>query len=219
MRVQDINNEGELLRKRLAQGLPKEIDDLLECRKCFVEAWDIKTHKWADMVAASMSKAEGQDSYNLHNISAELIKSPAEYEDIIRSLFGDLLNQNKDLMGRVQRWQFGWSEINSNLHRTTRKMPSFQSDLLTISIYLSLVYPDEYIPYNLQGMNAFLKKVGARAPLQPYDYERYAKLTKTIYTILCKNEKLTLEYNNAKRDKANMIINDNMLIALLIHQY
>ena len=121
--------------------------------------------------------------------------------EMLEWTFKDLFSLEKDVEGRLGRFTFhmdqmyeDWKKENpetifdSHYHDDNYKMAS---------TYLSLIYPNEYCPYNLDLFQDYLRVLKSNKIPLANDLNRYFKLMKTTLILLKKDEQI--EHLHSKR--------------------
>jgi hypothetical protein len=154
----------------------------------FNKHWDLSHQDLASMYNLSLHSMHtrrfwNREAFEPKRVMLEFIKFEPEY---VKHAFRDLFDESRNLNSRIERFifycdeildlykmAFPKSSIKAHYHDKNYEMPL---------LYLSLKYPDEYIPYDFECLIGFLQKVGSRQIPQTHDLERYYKVTKTIFS-------------------------------------
>ena len=112
-------------------------------------------------------------------------------DDIVRSMFKDLYNENKEIDGRISRFVYQCDEIYKLERKTKQKvLPHDHSDKKMIFIYLSFRYPEIYTLHDFPSFKKYLHQIGSPNPPISSDVNRYIKVSKTLGTLLKKQDEL-----------------------------
>jgi len=105
--------------------------------------------------------------------------------EMVRSAFTDLLDEKKDLLGRIDRFQFHLNWLEKNSQDPKHKQKPHYHTVPTIMQYLSMVYPEQYLLYDALSLGQFLDRVGAKKDPIP-SLERFFKVAAIILKITSK---------------------------------
>ena len=106
-------------------------------------------------------------------------------------MFKDLYNENKEIDGRISRFVYQCDEIYKLERKTKQKvLPHDHSDKKMIFIYLSFRYPEIYTLHDFPSFKKYLHQIGSPNPPISSDVNRYIKVSKTLGTLLKKQDEL-----------------------------
>ena len=136
-------------------------------------------------------------SYDPKEMMLEFFKME---EDYCIQMFRDLFDESRDVVARIDRFQFYSDELleiykknnpNSNVN-------NHDQDASIISLYLAGEYPDKYCYYpGMQIFNQALRAVESPNLCVVDDLGRYFKVSRALDTILRKNEEL-IKYHSLR---------------------
>lgn len=110
----------------------------------------------------------------------------------VHSMFADLFNEEKDVLGRAERFVFYCEQLLLSYREQfpkRRDNSHYHDDGYgIISLYLSLQYPTEYAPYQADRLRKVLERLGAPNIPLAGDFPRHVKLMKTLRSFLLKDE-------------------------------
>ena len=123
--------------------------------KCFQDNWDLDAADFPEMVEKSLAETKNlMDAGNYlprQAIVSNAKKSPKE----VKELFQKLLNENEDLIERIDEFRVKISAINKG---NFDELNAFQ-DHRAAMVYLFLKYPNRYYPYKYGMFKDFLEFV------------------------------------------------------------
>ena len=123
--------------------------------KCYQDNWDIDAANFYEMLLSSLKLTKTlMDSgqyFPLRMIVQYAEHRPAE----VRELFRNLYNEEEDLYGRIQHFQFGINAVHDQLF----KNKSSYQDQRAIVVYLVLRYPERYFFYKFEMFKQFCDKL------------------------------------------------------------
>ena len=121
----------------------------------------------------------------------------------VRTVFEDLLNEERDLEGRIQRFEFYCRELFNQFRdaKPKSRLPDHfhADDYGMASIYLTGQYPEKYAPYKTRLLQAALRKLGALQIPEVADFPRYIKLLATLRRFVAEDEAVQLAYQEFLR--------------------
>jgi len=136
-------------------------------------------------------------------------------EDFVRVMFLDLFNDDKDIAGRISRFQYQMDLLYKEERRKTQKiMPHYHDDRKMIHTYLAFRYPDKYSLFDFPSFKLFMDKVGSKSAPQREDIERFVKVCKTLKTLILKDEELV----ELVKNKVSNITGGNNFSMLMIFE-
>jgi len=167
----------------------------------FQSNWDLDADDFGAMYRSSFSI----NSPLWHRDNYYPKKSIERYteisEDLVRAMFKDLLNDGKDLGGRIDRFSYQCDELYKIERQRQQKVaPHYHDDQKMIFIYLCFTYPDRYSMYDYEGFKTFMEKVGSTIKVQRQDLERYTKVSRTVGMLMQKDEELVEVIRNRTVD-------------------
>ena len=123
--------------------------------------------------------------------------------DFVRDAFRDLFSEDRQLEGRVQRFEFYVNELFNRFrdaHPKERLPTHYHADDYGMaSIYLSGQYPTVYAPYSTELLQTVCTELGAKTVPPAADFPRYTKLLATLRNFLDGEEAVTTAYREFLR--------------------
>jgi len=159
--------------------------------------WDIEAREFDRMFDDSFGGDcylwEGED---FHPKSSMLYYS-TQNPDLVRSMFIDLFDENRDIVGRIHRFVDQCDQLRTYHSKgITKRESHYHGDRKMVFVYLAFRYPEKYTLYEGAGFRKLLEQVNAK-PLGPViNIDRYIKTSKTINTLMQRDEEV-----------ANMLVN------------
>ncbi len=156
--------------------------------------WDLTTADIPGMIQASLDQQHSFWSGGDYHPYESLLEYANYGPEMIRSAFKDLLDENKDLVGRIDRFQFHLSWLERNSQDPKHKKRPHYHTVSTVIQYLSMSYPDRYLLYDPKAFASFLDRVGAKKDPNTPPLERFFKVSRIVLKIITQHlENLTLE--------------------------
>lgn len=166
---------------------------LWELMQQFQSNWDVEASDFKEMFGRSLainSPMWHRDDFYPKKVIERYLDMN---QDIIRSMFVDLLNESREIDGRISRFIYQMNEIQKVEKKSAQfGMPHYHDSYEMIFVYLSFAYPDRYTLYDFNGFKSFMAKVGATKPPQENDVLRYVKFTQTMTTLMKRDEELLM---------------------------
>lgn len=158
----------------------------------FSNHWDIEELDFESIYQGSFQSVMSQRLWKRENyFPKEMMVQLIQLEkETMRSIFKDLLNEDKDLNLRVNRFVHHIDQMLQVVQRNDRKASThFHSDLKFVFVYLSFCYPDTYCLYDEKNFLSYLEKVGARNIPRNHDPILFRNMMRATKTIIMKDEK------------------------------
>lgn len=164
---------------------------LWELAAQFQKNWDIDAPDFGSMFSESFginSPLWNRDHYYPKKAMERYINFN---DDIVRSMFKDLLNESKDIDGRIGRFIFQCDELYKIERQANQKvLPHDHGDKHMIFIYLCFAYPESYALHDFPSFKSYLSYIGSTKPVQESDIIRFTKVCKTLSTLMLKDDEL-----------------------------
>ena len=137
--------------------------------------------------------------------------------DFARRIFRKLFDESANIDTRISMFKFGCEELLREFkHQNKRTIENnhYHDDSEMIFLYLTFQFPKEFTFYDYQPFIETLKQLGIQDIPDPYNTERFLKLTKILYTFLKKDEELMaiqqkrLPVNRFYKDDSKLIVHD-----------
>ena len=116
------------------------------------------------------------------------------YPDLIREMFRDLFNEEREIGGRIGRFLHHCDELLREYKaanpRSVENNHFHDDNYRIISLYLACRYPAQYAPLDFVAFSRTLARVGTRHPPTLQDLERIFKIHRALYKWLQKDEAL-----------------------------
>ncbi|MEL7022007.1 MAG: hypothetical protein AAGK47_10380, partial [Bacteroidota bacterium] len=174
----------------------------------FRQQWDLNTNELRQMYDSSFQNSTTRrlwkrDNYAPKEMMLKFIQMEAEY---VRHALTDLLDEKKDIEGRVDRFVFYCDQF---LQQYKEEFPlkidnnHYHSDYWMISIYLAFEYPTQYAPYDSTMFRESLRKLGSLDVPKVSDIGRFFKVSRTL-------QKLLLEHETVVKNNRNRIVDKRL---------
>ena len=166
-----------------------------EAQRNFQQHWDLTAENFAEMYDRSLQNTRSRRLWRAENYHPKdmAMKFLAEQPDYARHAFNDLFNDEKNLDGRCGRFVFYMDEL-LKMHREARPRSiqnnHYHDDYRMVFLYLAFRYPERYTLYHFGDFKTMLEKLRARTPPRTHDPERFAKVMRTCYKLLSRDEQL-----------------------------
>ena len=139
------------------------------------------------------------------------------YPDLIREMFRDLFNEDRDIGGRIGRFLHHCDELLQEYKaanpRTVENNHFHDDDYRIISLYLACRYPATYAPLAYPAFTRTLNALNTRNPPTLQDLERIFKIHRALYKWLRKDEDL-MAAHRARLDPERHYSGDSLVLVL-----
>lgn len=217
MQVQKIQDNFREYRKFLTG--PNALDRiyLWEIQRRFQQNWDLEADDLAAMYDRSIQSEHTRRHWRRENYEPkQMMMSFMEMEEnYLRQIFKDLFNERNEISGRVDRFVFHCDQL---LQEYKRKHPRridnnhYHDDGYgMISFYLAMRYPEQYTLYEGRSFLQLLTALGTRNLPQFDDFERFCKISRTLYKLMQKEEGL-LELHQTRLDPERHYMGESLLV-------
>lgn len=217
MQVQKIQESFTQYRRFLKSSQADKRLYLWEIQQHFQNNWDLKAEDLAEMYDRSLQSQHTRrhwrrESYEPKQVMLAFMELDEGY---LRQIFKDLFNERNEISGRVDRFLFHCNQL---MKEYKRKNPlsidtrHYHDDgYQMISLYLALYYPNQYALYDGKAFLKLLQKLGTRNLPQVDDFERFCKISRTLYKLMQKEEDL-LDLHRARLDPERHYMEESLLV-------
>lgn len=173
-------------------------------QQTFQEHWDLQALDLTSMFDRSIQSDVNRRLWSRQGYQPkEIILQFLQMEPhLVHLMFTDLFRQDKDLQGRISRFQFHAEELIQS-YRDLRRKPAYaghDQDLEIITFYLAMRFPESCAPYDHHAfIHALTRFQVKEIPAVP-DPERWMKVARILLTFLNKNEDILIAYQTIRKD-------------------
>jgi len=161
----------------------------------FQKHWDIDAPDFAKMYDQSLQSTTTQrlwkrETWRPKEMMLQLINLEP---DFARRIFRNLFDEAQSIETRISMFKFGCEEMLQEFKRqnkTTIENNHYHDDHEMILLYLTFRYPEAYTFFEYHPFVSTLRQMGIQDIPDPYNLDRFFKLTKILYTFLKKDEAL-----------------------------
>ena len=156
----------------------------------FQDNWDIAAPDFGAMYNRSLQNSQTRRIWKRENYDAKgmMLKFIQMAPDFVRDMFKDLFLEERDIVGRADRFVFHCDELlREYKEQNPRSIENnhFHDDGYgMVSWYLSFRYPEAYAPHNFAAFQQLLQLLGTRDVPQIADFGRFCKVARTLYKML-----------------------------------
>jgi len=161
----------------------------------FQENWDIDASDFAVMFDKSIQSNISRRMWKFKGGDAKkrMLDFIAIDTEFVRRLFKGLMEHEKELSYRISHFQFGCQVLMDEYRKANKK--SIDTDHYHLNnhmttLYLSLDKPSIYPVYYSDLFIKFMENVGVNDLPHLNDYDRFFKVSQTLFKILDKEESL-----------------------------
>lgn len=161
----------------------------------FQDNWNLDAADPADMFERSFQNTETRRMWQTAQWYPKRMMTEFWKFDpmTVRLMFNDLLNETKEVEGRIGRFLFGCDALLQDYKKakvTTVENNHYHGDFQMIALYLAFRYPDNYAPYDFPVFQTTLTRFGSRDIPQQNDLARYFKVLRTLRTFIDKDPEI-----------------------------
>lgn len=167
-----------------------------ESLQTFQENWDIEAEDFGAMYESSFQNATTKRIWKRENYEPKkmMLKFIVMQPDFVRYMFKDLFSEEKDIVGRVDRFVFHCDELlreYKELNPRSIENNHYHDDgYQMVSVYLSFRFPTNYAFYYFDQFSKLLTLLESRDVPKSSDISRFFKVMRVIYKFLSKDEEL-----------------------------
>jgi len=166
-----------------------------ESQKVFQENWDLEAPDFAKMFDASLQNSHTRRWWTGDNFKPKkrMLEFIHQNSDFVRAMFRELFDETKAIENRISKFQFGCEVMMQDYkedHPTSIENNHYHLENHVVSMYLAFRYPTEYAVYFYPEFSSMMKKIGSTRIPEPFEMERFFKITKTLTTFLEKDTEL-----------------------------
>lgn len=167
-----------------------------ESQLIFQEQWDLAAPDIPQMYDRSLQNSQTKrlwkrEAYEPKRMMLAFMDMQA---DFVGYMFKDLFNEEKSIGGRVDRFVFHCDEL---LQEYKQQFPRsidnnhYHGDRYQmLSLYLAFRFPDLYTYYDGPAFWKVLGRWGTANLPAADDFERFCKISRTVYTLMAKDAEL-----------------------------
>jgi len=185
----------------------------------FQEHWDIDAADFGKMYDHSLRSTTTQRLWKRETWRPKELMSLmiALEPDFARRIFRNLFDENQNIETRISMFKFGCEEMLQEFKRqnkTTIENNHYHDDQEMVLLYLTFRFPEAYTFFEYPPFIETLKQMGIQDLPDPYNLERFFKLTKILHTFLKRDEELLeiqrkrLSANRFYKEDSKLIVHD-----------
>ena len=196
---------------------------LWESQKIFQDNWSLEERDLQEMYDESLQNTTTRRMWNRQAYEPKrmMLLFWEAAPDFVTQMFKELYNEDKPIDIRVSRFAFYCDQLledyRENHPGTIENSHYHNDDYQIISLYLALRYPASYAYYSFSAFTSALKQFGVVNIPRVNDFERFVKVSRTIFKLMQKEDDLlelhTKRINPEKHysDESLMIVTDFLL--------
>jgi hypothetical protein len=182
----------------------------------FQSHWDIEAPDLANAFDKALDSPLQRRLWSAHAYQPkEILLHFIRWEpEQVRAMFRDLFDQQKDTDSRLQRFRFQADQLLADWHDCRRKplFPAHDQDTAAVSLYLSMMYPSRYAPYDHLMFTKGLRALRVSNIPSIEDPLRWFKLAGTVWRFLKEDKTLMSAYNHTLANRLGYI-EDTLLLS------
>lgn len=191
---------------------------LYESQKNWQNGWNIENIDLKSTYDQSLQNSETRrlwvgDNYRPKEM---MLRFMPMQKEMMRDMFRDLFNEEKEVIGRMDRFIFHSDillEEFKNVNRSSIENRHFHDDnYRIISLYLAFEFPEQYAFYQYQDFPEFLKRIGSKDLPKVNDLNRFFKVMRTVYKFMEKDGEV-LELHRKRLEPGKHFDGKSLLLA------
>lgn len=184
-------------------------------QKVFQGNWNTSNLDTSAMIDRSLDESSGIWSLPLNEAKSAQLTFSNVNSDLLLATWKDLVNENKSLDGRIDRFLFHMDLLLSETNSDRIILPDHHHNKYIVGIYLSFFFPTLYFPFDYNLFANGMRKMKALTIPEEYEIDRYYKIGRIITKFLVNIESVNQYYMGKKIDH----FPENQLIAYDFLQY
>jgi hypothetical protein len=170
---------------------------LWETQQLFQYNWDTEASDLAGMFRKSLENSVSRRywSREMYAPREMMLEFIALDEEMVRIMFRDLFNENKEVDGRMDRFVFYCNEMlqayKDKYQRPPHNRHYHDDNYSMVSLYLSFRFPDRYAPYEHEAFTHLLRLLHSPDIPLVNDPARWFKVARTLLSLMKKDTELT----------------------------
>jgi len=191
---------------------------LWETQQLFQNNWDTEAPDLAGMFRQSLENSVSRRywSRELYAPKEIMLEFIALDEEMVRIMFRDLFNENKEVEGRMDRFVFYCNEMLQAYKDKYQRPPHnrhYHDDNYTmVSLYLSFRFPDRYAPYEHEAFTHLLRLLHSPDIPVVNDPARWFKVARTLLNLMKKDAEL-IELHAQRLEPERHYTGESLLLA------
>jgi hypothetical protein len=163
-----------------------------ECQDIFKHKWNIEAPDFGQMYDESLSHPQsgrlwGGNHQSAKSVMLSFIDCNREF---VRSMFRDLFSEQKDLIMRIERFQYYCDQLLDELKNSRKRMNHhFHNDFYMPTLYLSMMFPFKYCPFEPDLFAQMLRAIEAK-DTNYITLDRFQKVTTICQSQLLQDDEI-----------------------------
>ncbi|NJC25369.1 hypothetical protein [Neolewinella antarctica] len=206
MQVPKINAAVEAFRTWLTTEEAEKYLPLFETQQNWQDNFNVEAKNLVEVYDKSLDSKTNRRHYRRggYDPKTAMLAILGSETAFARDAFRDLFSEDRDVEGRVGRFEFFINELWNryrDAHPKDRTPDHYhRDDYAMASIYLMGHYPEKYAPYATELLQSVCTKLGAKSVPVAADFGRYVKLLRTVRGFLEKDELVMANYQALLRE-------------------
>lgn len=206
MQVPKINAAVSAFGEWLTTEAAEKYLPLFETQQNWQNHFNVEAKNLADVYDLALDSKTNRRHYRRSGYDPKtamlaILRTQTEFA---RDAFRDLFSEDRDIEGRVGRFEFFINELWNryrDAHPKDRTPDHYhRDDYAMASIYLMGQHPAVYAPYSTELLQNTCTQLGAKTVPEAADFARYVKLLQTLRTFLVKDETVVENYTKLLRE-------------------
>ena len=222
MQVPKINAAVEHFRDWLRTEEAEKYLPLFETQQNWQDHFNVEAKNLAEVYDRALDSKTNRRHYRRsgYDPKTAMLRILGSETEFARDAFRDLFSEDRDVDGRVGRFEFFVNEL-WNRYRDAHpkeRLPDHyhRDDYAMASLYLTGQYPEKYAPYSTELLQTVCRRLGAKSVPEAADFGRYVKLLATLRNFLVQDETVMANYTALLRPED--YAGDSALLVYLFFQ-
>ena len=206
MQVPKINAAVTNFRTWLTTEAAEQYLPLFETQQNWQDHFNVEAKNLAEVYDLALDSKTNRRHYRRsgYDPKTAMLRILGSETEFARDAFRDLFSEDRDVDGRVGRFEFFINEL-WNRYRDSHpkeRLPDHyhRDDYAMASLYLMGQYPAKYAPYSTELLQKVCTDLGAKTVPEAADFGRYVKLLQTLRSFLVKDAEVMANYERLLRE-------------------
>lgn len=191
---------------------------LWETQQLFQKNWDTEAPDLAGMFRQSLENSISRRywSRELYAPKEMMLEFIALDTEMVRIMFRDLFNENKEVDGRMDRFVFYCNEMLQAYKEKHQRPPHnrhyHDDNYAMVSLYLTFRFPDRYAPYDHEAFVHLLRLLHSPDIPVVNAPARWYKVARTLLNLMKKDSDL-MEFHTRRLEPGRHFEQESLLLA------
>ena len=166
----------------------------------FQKYWDVNAPDFAGMYNKALESSTSRRLWNREAFYPKkmMLRFLQMEPEFVRSMFKDLFDESKTIVVRSTRFKFCCDELLKQYkdeNATSIENNHYHGDSQMLFLYLCFNDPQKYTLYDFQAFLKMMRRLNSIKLPEPYDVERFVKISRALLQFLQKDDELIALHN------------------------